>query len=119
MCNLPGVGQLVNQHLARKRVCLVIAPKWADEGFLFILAANSACFPLVYFSIPDSRRIVEVTPVLISRFSGGHIVPKKGDSSQDTTPLTSGFAAGILETGSSPDGLAFRQNKPQEKGVQV
>lgn len=67
--------------------------------------------PLVFFSIPDVRLVVEGTPVLIYGFSVGHIVPKKSDKEQDRTPLTPDLAAGILETGSLPDGLTFRQNK--------
>jgi hypothetical protein len=43
----------------------------------------------------------------------GHIVPKKGDNSQDSTPLTLDLAAGILQTGSSPEDLPLgrRNNK--------
>lgn len=46
----------------------------------------------------------------------GHIVPKNEDNNQDDPLLKSGLAAGILETGSSPDSLAFRRKKQQEKG---
>ena len=63
--------------------------------------------PLVLFSIPNTSLVVEGTPVLTSGHWVGHIVPQKGDNFQDRTPLTPGLAAGILETGSSPDALAF------------
>jgi len=45
-------------------------------------------------------------------FSGTYC-PEKGDNDQDSTPLTPDLAAGILQTGSSPEDLPFgrRNNK--------